>query len=154
MRDEVTTIRSLASDTKPVSGADKSGRLEVVSTRYQELHMVIWHSTEDAPRTPAEVFPNDKVVLWIGSYPIELGQSVTVELRVMNKDSNEKKYSVEAEWRYNDYGKNNSYWAAIIGPFKPGETVEYRITGVAPNGSHHSQVAGFSVIDRKKSGQH
>lgn len=112
--------------------------------------MVIWHSTEDAPRTPAEVFPNDKVVLWIGSYPIELGQSIVVELKVSKMGSVEREYKVEAEWRYNDYGKNNSYWAAIIGPFKSGEAVEYRIVGTGPDGSRHNQVAGFSIVDRRK----
>ena len=86
--------------------------------------MVIWHNTDDAPRTPAEVFPNDKVVIWIGSYPIELGQEITVELKVSNKNSEGKQYSVQAEWRYNDYGRNNSYWTAIVGPFKAGENVE------------------------------
>jgi len=112
--------------------------------------MVIWHNTEDAPRTPAEVFPNDKVVIWIGTYPIELGQTVTVELKVSSIESKEKEYSVEAEWRYNDYNRNNSYWTAIVGPFKAAENVEYKIVGVGPDGIRHTQVDGFLVIDRKK----
>ncbi len=56
--------------------------------------MVIWHSTDDAPRTPAEVFPNDKVVLWIGSYPIEPGQTISVELKVYNQGTIEKEDAV------------------------------------------------------------
>ncbi len=113
--------------------------------------MVIWHNTEDAQRTPAEVFPNDKVVIWVGSYPIQLGQEITVELKVLNKSSEEKKYTVQAEWRYNDYGRNNSYWTAIVGPFKAGEKVDYKIIGVGPDGMRHTQIDSFSVIDRPKS---
>lgn len=95
--------------------------------------MVIWHNTEDAPRTPAEIFKNNKVVIWIGSYPIESGQAISVEVSVSNKNSVEKTYNVEAEWRYNDYGRNNSYWTAILEPFKAGERVEYKIIGVGPD---------------------
>jgi hypothetical protein len=115
--------------------------------------MVIWHNTEDAPRTPAEVFPNDKVVLWIGSYPVELGQQIVVELRISDSNSEEKKSTVQAEWRYNDYGRNNSYWAAIIGPFSAEQKVEYSIIGIGPDGTRHVQVDKFTVIDRKKSGK-
>lgn len=124
---------------------------DVVFELAEERAMVIWHNTEDAPRTPAEVFPNDKVVIWIGSYPIELGQNISVELRVSSSNSEVKKHTVPAEWRYNDYGKNNSYWAAIIGPFTAGQKVEYSIVGVGPDGTRHVQVAEFTVLDRRKS---
>ncbi len=112
--------------------------------------MVIWHNTEDAPRTPSEVFPNDKVVIWIGSYPIELGQEILVELEISGSDSGDAKQTIHAEWRYNDYGRNNSYWAAIVGPFTTGQKVEYRIIGTGPDGARHAQVDGFAVSDRKK----
>lgn len=113
--------------------------------------MVIWHNTEDAPRTPAEVLPNDKVVIWIGSFPIELGQQINVEIKVSDSKSTGKKHTVHAEWRYNDYGRNNSYWAAIVGPFSAGQKVEYRIVGIAPDGTRHSQIDGFTVKRRRKS---
>lgn len=113
--------------------------------------MVIWHNTEDAPRTPAEVFTNDKVVIWIGSFPIELGQHIDVELRISGSDSEGKKHTVHAEWRYNDYGRNNSYWAAIVGPFGGGQKIEYKIIGIGPDGTRHVQVDGFTVLDRRKS---
>jgi len=112
--------------------------------------MVIWHNTEDAPRTPAEVFQNDKVVLWIGSYPIEMGQAISVEISVINESSGARHFDAEAEWRYNDYGKNNSYWTAIIGPFKSGDKVEYRIKGAGPDNIQHTQVDSFMVLDRKR----
>jgi len=112
--------------------------------------MVIWHNTEDAPRTPAEVFQNDKVVLWIGSYPIEIGQAISVEISVTDRNSVLKHYDTEAEWRYNDYGKNNSYWTAIIGPFRAGEKVEYRIKGQGPDGIQHIQIDSFMVLDRRE----
>jgi hypothetical protein len=113
--------------------------------------MVIWHNTDDAPRTPTEVFPSDKVVIWIGSYPIELSQEIFLELETSGPDSKESKQTVHAEWRYNDYGRNNSYWAAIIGPFTSGQKVEYRIVGTGPDGARHTQVDGFTVSDRRKS---
>ena len=113
--------------------------------------MVIWHNTEDAQRTPAEVFSNDKVVLWIGSYPIEMGQSVSVQVKISDGGSEVASYSVEAEWRYNDHSRNNSYWAAIVGPFKAGQKVDYRITGTGPDHIEHNQVDSFTVLGRKKS---
>jgi len=112
--------------------------------------MVIWHNTEDAPRTPAEVFQNDKVVLWIGSYPIEPGQSIVVEVSVSGKSGDSRNIGIEAEWRYNDYSRNNSYWTAIIGPFKAGESVEYKIVGSNAEQLKHTQVDRFEVIDRRK----
>jgi hypothetical protein len=125
--------------TKPIS-----------TNKFISSVMVIWHNTEDAPRTPAEVFQNDKVVLWIGSYPIELGQIVKVEISVSNQNLEVKHYEVEAEWRYNDYGKNNSYWTAIIGPFKTGEKVEYRIKGIGPDKIEHTQIDNFTVRNRHR----
>lgn len=112
--------------------------------------MVIWHNTEDAPRTPVEVFQNDKVVIWIGSYPIEPGQDIIVELKVSTKSSEEEPYCVRADWRYNDYGRNNSYWTAIIGPFKSGEKVEYKIKGIGPDRILHTQIDSFTVLDRNR----
>ncbi len=112
--------------------------------------MVIWHNTEDAPRTPGEVFQNDKVVLWIGSYPIEPGQIITVEITVSGGTSEDNKYSVEAEWRYNDYSRNNSYWTAIVGPFNAGEKIEYKIKGIGPDQLQHNQIDGFTILDRRK----
>ncbi len=110
--------------------------------------MVIWHNTEDAPRTPAEVFQNDIVVLWIGSYPIELGQAISVEISVSNDNSVEKHYNVEAERRYNDYNRNNSYWVAVLDPFKAGEKVEYKIKGIGRDQIPHVQIDSFIVLDR------
>lgn len=97
------------------------------------------------------MFPNDKVVIWIGSYPIELGQQIVVELTVSDPPAAGKKTVVHAEWRYNDYGRNNSYWAAIVGPFGAGQVVEYSIVGTGPDGTRHVQIDKFTVIDRRKS---
>ncbi|MGB9592395.1 MAG: hypothetical protein ACP5US_10695 [Candidatus Kryptoniota bacterium] len=109
--------------------------------------MVIWHDTDDAPRTPTEIHSHDKVVLWIGSYPIEMGQKIIVDIKVLNKGKTERTETVEAEWRYNDYGKNNSYWTAIIGPFNAGDKIEYKITGIGPDGTPHVQIDEFVVTE-------
>lgn len=112
--------------------------------------MLIWHDTEDAPRTPAEVFQNDKVVIWIGSYPIQSGQTISVEIFVSNNDSVEKRNDMEAEWRYNDYARNVSYWTAILDPFKVGEKVEYKIKAIGPDQIQHVQIDNFIVMDRQQ----
>ena len=110
--------------------------------------MVIWHDTEDAQRTPFDVFENDKVILWIGSYPVEMGQVIRVEIQVLNETSEQRKYSVQADWRYNDYSRKNSYWAAMIGPFNAGEKVDYRVVGTGSDQVEHIQVGSFAVRSR------
>ncbi len=111
--------------------------------------MTIWHNTEDAPRTPAEVLQNEKVVIWIGCYPIQSGQTINVEISVSTNRSEEKRYNVEADWRYNDYGRNSSYWTAILNPFKAGEKVEYKIKALGPDQTSHVQIDSFIVMNRE-----
>jgi len=110
--------------------------------------MVIWHDTEDAQRIPAEVFQNDKVVMWIGSYPVEPGQAIVVEVEISNGTNGPSKSRVEAEWKYNDYTRNNSYWAAIVGPFTNGEKINYKIIGKGFDHVEHVQVGSFKVLPR------
>ncbi len=111
--------------------------------------MVIWHETQDAQRVPSDVTNGDKVIMWIGSYPVEHGQAIIVELNVSNGAEETRKYSIEAEWKYNDYTRNNSYWAAIVGPFENGQKVEYRIVGTGSDRVEHIQVGSFEVRTRR-----
>lgn len=107
--------------------------------------MELWHDTPDAFRSPSEVVEGVPVGLWIGTWPIEMGQYVTVEWTVSGKEGERKTEEVQAYWQYNDEGKGNSYWLATIGPFRKGELVEYRISGVSKDGPKEGAVFSFTV---------
>jgi len=91
--------------------------------------MVIWHNTGDASRIPENVTAGDDVVLWIGTYPIELGQAVWVDMKLIKPDGRELSATQPAQWHSNNEQRNNSYWIATIGTFEPGDRVEYRVLG-------------------------
>src|SRR5574341_1245142 len=91
--------------------------------------MVIWHNTPDALRIPDIVRGGDIVSLWIGTWPIEPGQSVSVEMKVLRVNGDEVLERKDAQWHSNDEPRNNSYWVAHLGFFEPGEKVEYTISG-------------------------
>jgi hypothetical protein len=79
--------------------------------------MRLWHSTPDAPR-PERVRPGEAIELVIGSWPVELGQEVIVELTVTTPGSGSYTAELAAEWHHN--AGPNSYWRATIGPFGAG----------------------------------
>jgi len=91
--------------------------------------MVIWHNTVDASRIPEYVSPGQDVELWIGTYPIEGGQSVWLELTLRKADGKEMSCKMPAQWHSNNEQRNNSYWRTLLGTFEAGDRVEYRIFG-------------------------
>ena len=91
--------------------------------------MVIWHNTVDASRIPEYVSAGQEVELWIGTYPIEGGQSVWLEITLNTVDGRELFCKMPAQWRSNSEQRNNSYWTINLGSFDSGERVEYRIYG-------------------------
>lgn len=91
--------------------------------------MVVWHNTPDAARIPEVVEAGLRVSLWIGSFPIESGQSVWVELNIRKPDGTIVAKTQYAEWHSNDEGRHNSYWIVRIGEFEAGDRVEYTIHG-------------------------
>jgi hypothetical protein len=91
--------------------------------------MVIWHNTVDASRIPEYVSAGQDVELWIGTYPIEGGHSVWVEVTLNRADSKEMTCKMPAQWHSNNEQRNNSYWLAQLGSFEAGDRVEYRIYG-------------------------
>jgi hypothetical protein len=107
--------------------------------------MVIWHSTKDAPRCPKEVMGGQPVQIMIGTYPVELGQAVTVEVRVRHANGKRDSFTVEGIWQYNDYASWNSYWLAEIGSFRAGDEVTYAIGGTSGGASAGPEVHGFVV---------
>jgi len=91
--------------------------------------MLIWHNTPDASRIPETVVSGERISLWIGTYPIEPGQSVWVELNVRKRDRSEQMSKQPASWHSNDEPRHNSYWVAHVGPFELGDHVEYSARG-------------------------
>ena len=94
--------------------------------------MNIWHGTEDAPRTPRRVSPNQDMQVIVGTWPIAPGQSVWVTWHVFAVDGNRIEGTTAAQWQRN--GDVNSYWTARLGPFADGDQVSYTICGSAGDG--------------------
>ncbi len=91
--------------------------------------MIVWHNTVDASRIPEYVSAGQEVELWIGTYPIEGGQSVWLEITLYTVDGRELFCKMPAPWHSNSEQRNNSYWAINLGSFDSGERVEYRVYG-------------------------
>lgn len=91
--------------------------------------MIIWHNTGDASRIPENVTSGDDVVLWIGSHPIEPGQTVWVEMTLVKPNGKELTATQPATWHSNNEHRNNSYWQITIGSFEQGDHLEYRVCG-------------------------
>ena len=85
--------------------------------------MNVWHLTADAPRTPERVSPGDWVAVDIGTWPVEPGQVVWVEVETTHADGSQRRARVEAAWRHNR--GENSYWRAELAPFARGDRVRY-----------------------------
>jgi hypothetical protein len=91
--------------------------------------MIIWHNTGDASRIPENVRSGEDVVLWIGTHPIELGQSVLINMTLHKADGRKLTAIQPASWHSNNDLRNNSYWTAEIGVFDSGDRLEYKVTG-------------------------
>ncbi|MCX6133434.1 MAG: hypothetical protein NTU47_06425 [Ignavibacteriales bacterium] len=91
--------------------------------------MVIWHNTVDASRIPEYVAGGQEVELWIGTYPIEGGQSVWLEITLYTVDGRELFCKMPAQWHSNSEQRGNSYWVINLGSFDPGDRIEYRVYG-------------------------
>lgn len=101
--------------------------------------MYLWHLTPDAPRTPVRVSPGEAVRLVIGSWPIEPGQRVWLELQGPAGEPTR----LEARWAHNQ--GENSYWQVELGPFTRGERVRYRVFGASPAGEVSGPEGGFTA---------
>ena len=89
--------------------------------------MNIWHDTPDARRSPRRVSPSEEVELTIGTWPIELGQSVVVTWEAVSGSAIRTEGTVVAQW-HNNIGVN-SYWTVRLGPFADGDRVTYTVRG-------------------------
>lgn len=114
--------------------------------------MEIWHETEDAPRIPGSVRPGEVVEIWVGSFPIEPGQRVTVDIFVQHPSGGFERQICAAKWRYNDFSLGNGYWQVVAGPFTAGDQVEYAILGKSGPASVPSLQYSF-VVQHKREGE-
>jgi alpha-amylase/alpha-mannosidase (GH57 family) len=105
--------------------------------------MLVWHLTPDSPRTPARVSPSDWVTLDIGSWPVEPGQSVWVEVDVAHVDGATAHDRLDARWLHNR--GENSYWRVELPPFARGDHVHYRVRGRSATGGVEGPAAEFRV---------
>ena len=105
--------------------------------------MTIWHLTADAPRTPRRVSPGQLVELVIGTWPIELGQSVWVTWERTRVDGTRDGGRNAATWCRNT--DVNSYWSTRIGGFRQGDEVTYVAHGSAGSLSVQTQPFTFRV---------
>ncbi|MBI4538290.1 MAG: hypothetical protein HY704_02100 [Gemmatimonadetes bacterium] len=105
--------------------------------------MHVWHLTPDAPRSPRRVSPGQRVVLGIGTWPIEPGQVVWVAYRLERGDGSTEQGRTEASWQRNE--GPNSYWRAQLGPFVAGDRVEYEVHGRSPRGDVRTAPVSFRV---------
>ena len=98
----------------------------------------VWHTENggDSPRIPYKVQAKKPVEIWIGTWPIEPGQSVWIEYKV-NGGSWKK---IQCNWQYNS--NVNSYWRGVIPglSLQADATVIYRINAKQGN---------FKIPDRE-----
>jgi hypothetical protein len=87
------------------------------------------------------------VEIWVGSYPIEPGQHIFVEVTVVHQDGTRQRDQILALWRYNDFALASSYWQAGLGPFTKGAQVEYIVHGKSGTASVPSLQFNFVVED-------
>ena len=89
--------------------------------------MQVWHGTPDAPQ-PQQFRPGEIIDIVIGTWPIEPGQEVTVELTLSSRSGVDERREVVAATWYENAG-SNSYWRARIGPFRTTEQISYSVHG-------------------------
>ena len=92
--------------------------------------MKVWHSTSDAPRFPAHPSRGESVNLRLGTWPVESGQEVWIEFRVIHANGASASGRVDATWDFNR--DENSYWYVNFGPFQEGDQVEYQLLAKSP----------------------
>ena len=95
--------------------------------------MTLWHQTGDAPCRVSFGDGAWWLDLEIGTWPVEAGQSVSIEAIVSNEEKGLRSaISCEAIWKHNK--GLNSYWHARLGPFKAGDNIEYSLKAGSSDG--------------------
>ncbi|WP_121990514.1 glycoside hydrolase family 57 protein [Nitrospira lenta] len=105
--------------------------------------MVIWHLTPDAPRVPFLVSGGQHANLQFGTWPIESGQRIWIDYRVLHQDGTKTTGQVAGTWNFNR--EANSFWYLNVGPFTDGDRVEYRLRGQSLAGPRDGGTFNFEV---------
>jgi alpha-amylase/alpha-mannosidase (GH57 family) len=108
--------------------------------------MQVWHTTADTRRLPEHPAAGERVTLRAGSWPIEAGQSVWLDLQVEPLGGSSTYQRIDCAWEGNR--GSNSYWSAEIGPFARGTTVSYEIRGRSGSGEVTAEPVSFRVRPR------
>ena len=108
--------------------------------------MKIWHLTLDAPRAPHRVAPGERVRLFIGTWPVEPGQTVWITYEAELPSEPARTGRVQAVWQRNQGA--NSEWVAELGPFPTGTRVSYTVRGGAAGEEVTGPSAAFRVAPR------
>jgi alpha-amylase/alpha-mannosidase (GH57 family) len=105
--------------------------------------MKIWHLTPETPRFPFHVSGGENVNIQVGTWPIEAGQSIWIDFRIISPDGTQEMRTAQGTWNFNRDG--NSYWFINFGPFDDGVLVEYRLRGSSPDGLFAGEGFEFRV---------
>jgi alpha-amylase/alpha-mannosidase (GH57 family) len=105
--------------------------------------MNVWHLAADTPRRPWRITPGRLLSLAIGTWPIEAGQDVVVEFTVTAREGQMADGRTRASWVANRGA--NSYWTAVLGPFRDGEHVRYRVRATVRDEVVETECFSFTV---------
>ena len=108
--------------------------------------MHVWHGTADTPRSPEGPAASEPITVRAGTWPVEPGQSVWLELRVESSNGRTTRQRVDCRWERNQDA--NSYWTAAIGPFARGSMVSYEVRGRSGAEEVTAGSAAFQVRPR------
>ena len=108
--------------------------------------MHVWHAASDTLRSPEQPAAGERILVRAGTWPVELGQSVWLELRVEPPGGPAVLQRVDCGWERNQ--GSNSYWSAEIGPFVRGTTVSYVLWGRSGAETFAAAPASFRVRPR------
>ena len=108
--------------------------------------MQVWHAAADTPRLPERPAAGERFTVRAGSWPIEPGQSLWLDLRVEPLCGAVTHQRIDCVWDGN-HG-SNSYWSADIGPFGRGAKVRYQVRGRSGSDEVATAAVSFQVRPR------
>ncbi len=94
--------------------------------------MHLWHLEADTPRLPAVVEAGAAVLACVGTWPVELGQSVWAAIDVKSATGRRRQEIRKGRWCRNE--GPNSYWEIDLGRFDPGDVASYQVLGEDESG--------------------
>ena len=108
--------------------------------------MRVWHETPETPPSPERPAAGQPVTVRAGTWPVEPGQSVWLELSARSRHGPTSRQRVDCTWERNQ--GVNSYWNATIGPFSRGTLVRYEVRARSADEEVTAGSATFQVRPR------